>query len=44
MTCVPKKYENLKTQFQFEKQRLDQTDADYLVVTDCGCTTYFHCR
>ena len=44
MTCVPKKYETLEAQFQLGKQRVDGPDADFLIVTDCGCTTYFHCQ
>ena len=44
MTCVPKKYENLKTHFLFGNQHVGGPDADYLIVSDCGCTTYFHCH
>ena len=36
MTCVPKKYENLKTQFQIGNRRVDGPDAGNLIVTDCN--------
>ena len=44
LTCVPKKFEILKTQFELGKQLVEGPNVDGLIVTDCSCSTYFHCN
>ena len=44
LTCVPKKIEILKTQFQLGEQLVVGPNINGLVVTDCGCPRYFNCN